>query len=280
MNKLEKIIHQLKWLRYNKIEYYCSQQKYDKKSMLKNFQLLSTKIPLNYKEPQSKSIQVNEIIGKTKEEAKTMATISKAEKLAQSAYNIKELKTIVENFDECELKSFSTNTVFSDGNPDARIVLIGEAPGANEDEQGIPFCGESGMLLDQALSAIGLDRKKNLYITNTVFWRPPANRKPSSEEIRICKPFLERHIGLLSPKLIILVGATASSTILDKKESISSLSKTEHLYTNKYITQPIFTVTLFHPAFLLRSPYKKKDVWFNLLKIRDYIYKKKLFKQE
>ena len=163
--------------------------------------------------------------------------------------------------------------MFYDGQEDAKILLIGEAPGVTEDEKGIPFCGESGILLDKMLNTIGLDRKKNIYITNTVFWRPPANRKPTKEEIQICKPFVEKHIELLAPKLIILIGGTATNSLLGKKETISDVRKNNYSYTNQYLKTPIFTVALFHPAFLLRSPYKKKDTWFDLLKIRDHIQK-------
>lgn len=275
MNRLEKRIHQLRWLRYNKIEYYCSEQQCDKNSALKKNKLLQNDT-LSKNSPKLNHIKIDDTRSETKEEKEMIDNIFKAEELAKSANSVKELKAIVQNFDACELKNFASNTVFADGVPNAKIVIIGEAPGAHEDEQGIPFCGESGMLLDQLLSTIGLSRKKNVYITNTVFWRPPANRKPTPEEIRLCKPFLEKHIGLLSPKIIILVGATASGAILNTKKSISTLSSTIYFYTNKYITQPIFTVVLFHPAFLLRSPSKKKDVWFNLLKIRDFMYKKEL----
>ncbi|GKS78713.1 hypothetical protein wHma_07200 [Wolbachia pipientis] len=116
-----------------------------------------------------------------------------------------ELRSAVESFEGCEIKKTATNTVFSDGNPNAKIMLVGEAPGANEDLQGIPFCGASGMLLDKMLNAINLDRTK-VYISNTVFWRPPGNRKPTDLELDMCRPFVEKHVALVSPQILILVG--------------------------------------------------------------------------
>ena len=186
----------------------------------------------------------------------------------------KDLINIVEKFDGCRLKDFASNTVFSDGVQNAKILLIGEAPGATEDEQGIPFCGESGFLLDKMLETIGLSRKQNIYITNTIFWRPPANRRPTPEEIETCKPFVEKHIALLNPELIILIGGTATASLLGKKENISDIRKNYYSYTNQYLEKPILTTALFHPAFLLRQPSKKKDTWFDLLKIRDHLQEK------
>lgn len=278
MDKLQEKLNQLKWLQHAGIEYYCSEQKDSKISLMQKLRESSkinsqNKMPKmiyapNKNEPNHPS--------EVKAEKEITGNIAEARKLAESATNLQELKAIVENFDGCTLKKFATNTVFCDGQPDAKILLVGEAPGATEDEKGIPFCGESGKLLDKMLNSIGLDREKNVYITNTIFWRPPANRRPTPEEIKICKPFVEKHIELLSPKLIILIGGTATTALLGKKESISYIRKNYYSYTNQYLEKPIFTAALFHPAFLLRSPHKKKDTWFDLLNIRDHVRKEGL----
>jgi len=132
----------------------------------------------------------------------------KARAVADKCHTLAELKHAVENFEGLSIKKTAANTVFADGNPKADIMAIGEAPGANEDEEGIPFCGMSGKLLDQVLASIELSRAKNLYITNSIFWRPPGNRKPTAEENAVCLPFVEKHIAIIKPKLILLVGST------------------------------------------------------------------------
>ncbi len=273
MDKLQAKLNQLKWLQHAGIGYYCSEQKDSKNSLMKKLKIVP-KANFQDKMPKITTEQIKPQPIKVKEESRLTANITEARRLAESAKNLDELKTIVENFNGCALKNFATNTVFYDGQPNAEILLIGEAPGATEDKQGIPFCGESGKLLDKMLNTIGLDRARNIYITNTIFWRPPANRKPTPEEIKICSPFVEKHIQLLAPKLIILIGATAATALLGKKESITFIRENYYPYTNQYLKEPILTAALFHPAFLLRSPYKKKDTWFDLLKIRDYIQKK------
>lgn len=196
---------------------------------------------------------------------------SSSRKLADRASTIEELRQAVMGFDECGLKNFAKNTVFSDGVESAKIMLVGEAPGAKEDEQGVPFCGESGMLLDMMLECIGLSRKRNIYITNSVFWRPPANRRPTPEEINICRPFLEKHIALIKPKLIILVGNTAATSVLGAHSGISRIRRNYYSYNNQYHTENIPTTALFHPAYLLRQPSQKKTTWFDLLKIKIFL---------
>lgn len=207
---------------------------------------------------------------------KTHDNISLARSLADKANNIAELKESLLNFNGCDLKKLATNTVFSDGNPAAKIMLIGEAPGSNEDLKGIPFCGESGNLLDNMLRAIGVSRKDNAYITNTVFWRPPANRPPTLEEVDICRPFVEKHIALINPKLIILVGSTAATSLLGKNAGITKIRQEYYFYTNKYLAAPIQTTAMFHPAYLLRQPSQKRTSWYDLLKIKDYLESKNL----
>jgi uracil-DNA glycosylase family 4 len=190
--------------------------------------------------------------------------------LADKVNSLDELRRVVETFDGCDLKKGAKNTVFSDGIADSKIMLIGEAPGATEDEQGIPFCGESGKLLDNMLRTIGLTRDKNFYITNTIFWRPPANRTPTIDEIEICRPFVEKHIALIKPKLLILVGSTAVSSLLGANLQISKIRQEYYQYQNQYLDNPITTTALFHPAYLLRQPMQKKTTWYDLLRIKDY----------
>ena len=194
--------------------------------------------------------------------------VSKARMIADNCKTLEELKIAVENFDGLSIKKTANNTVFSDGNPEAKIMAIGEAPGASEDEQGIPFCGMSGQLLDQVFASINLTRKENLYITNSLFWRPPGNRKPTAEENAVCLPFLEKHIALINPKLILLVGSTAASALLNSTETISRLRTQFYKYKNNYLEEPIDTAVIFHPSYLLRQPLQKKTVWFDLLKIK------------
>ncbi|MES2215045.1 MAG: uracil-DNA glycosylase [Pseudomonadota bacterium] len=181
------------------------------------------------------------------------------------------LKNKVMSFDLCALKHTATNTVFGDGAIDASIMIIGEAPGATEDAEGIPFCGESGKLLDNMLASIGLSRKTNVYITNTAFWRPPGNRRPSDEEIEQCRPFVEEHIAIIDPKLLILVGSTAVESLLGKHLQISKIRQEHYHYTNKCLTRSITTTALFHPAYLLRQPMQKKTTWYDLLKIKEFL---------
>lgn len=182
-----------------------------------------------------------------------------------------QLKQRILQFNDCSLKFTATNTVFADGVIDAKIMIIGEAPGATEDAEGIPFCGESGKLLDNMLNSIGLSRKTNLYITNTVFWRPPGNRRPTDQEIALCKPFVEEHIAIIQPKLLILVGSTAVESLLGKNLQISKIRQEYYQYSNSWLDQPITTTALFHPAYLLRQPTQKKTTWHDLLKIKSYI---------
>lgn len=194
--------------------------------------------------------------------------VAKARELAEQCQTLVQLRQVIEDFDGLSIKRTATNMVFADGNPNAEIMVIGEAPGANEDEEGIPFCGVSGKLLDQVLLSIGLSRTKNLYITNSIFWRPPGNRKPTIEENAVCLPFVEKHIAILKPKLILLVGSTAASSLLNSTETISRLRTKFYQYENRYLSTAIPVAVIFHPSYLLRQPLQKKTVWFDLLKIK------------
>ncbi|MFN7038562.1 MAG: uracil-DNA glycosylase family protein [Alphaproteobacteria bacterium] len=196
-----------------------------------------------------------------------------SKELAEKCKTVDELREALMKFDGCLLKKTATNTVFSDGNPKAKIMIIGEAPGANEDIQGIPFCGDSGKLLDNMLSFIGLNRKDNLYVTNAIFWRPPGNRKPTPNEIATCLPWVERHIALFQPKFIILAGSTSVSAILGMNEAMSKIRNKFYDYQNSYSENPIPTAVIFHPSYLLRQPSQKKLAWLDLLKIKQYLQK-------
>jgi uracil-DNA glycosylase family 4 len=204
----------------------------------------------------------------------TINAASLARDLANKAENLAQLQEIVKNFNGCMLKKTAKNTVFSDGNPNSKIMLIGEAPGASEDEAAIPFCGISGKLLDNIFLAIKHQRAKNLYISNSIFWRPPANRRPTSEEILICRPFVEKHIALINPDLVILVGTTALNSLLpDITETISNVRGKFMSYNNQYLAKEIKITTIFHPSYLLRQPAKKKLMWDDIIKINNFLKK-------
>lgn len=191
-----------------------------------------------------------------------------ARELADKATTLAELEAAVRGFNGCAIKKTASKTVFCDGNPKARVMIIGEAPGAQEDIQGIPFCGPSGMLLDRMLAAIGLDRT-SVYISNTVFWRPPGNRQPSPEETSTCLPFVEKHIALVNPAILILSGGTATMTLLQKDASISRLRGRFYDYQNAYLETPISALVTYHPSYLLRSPGQKRLAWNDLLMVKN-----------
>ena len=191
--------------------------------------------------------------------------------IAQNCKTLAELKAAVESYDGCALKAFATRTVFADGQPNARVMVIGEAPGEDEDRQGLPFVGVSGKLLDRMLGSVGLDRATNTYITNIVFWRPPGNRKPTAEEIVLCMPFVQRQIELLDPAVLLLVGGPSASTILANPQGITKLRGKWFEYEGPGLSRPVPTMATFHPAYLLRSPNQKRLAWRDLL-----LFKKKL----
>lgn len=195
------------------------------------------------------------------------AHLQDAYKLAEQAQTLDELKAAVESFDGCALKKTAMHTVFADGNPRAEIMLIGEAPGADEDRQGLPFVGLSGQLLNRMFAAIGYDRTR-LYISNIIPWRPPGNRQPTTEETTLCLPFVERHIALVQPKIIVFVGGVAAKTLLQSKEGITRLRGKWLTYTNSYLKGPVKAYAIYHPAYLLRSPGQKRYAWMDLLKLK------------
>ncbi|HEX3483445.1 MAG TPA: uracil-DNA glycosylase [Micropepsaceae bacterium] len=193
-----------------------------------------------------------------------------ARALASSCATLDELKHALRNFEGCELKRYAKNTVFADGTPQGRIMLIGEAPGRDEDEQGLPFVGRAGKLLDRMLGAIGLDRGK-VYITNVLNWRPPQNRDPSPEEAAACLPFLHRHIELADPQILILLGAVSARHVLGLTDGIMRLRGRWELYQSAHLGRAIPVMPTLHPAFLLRQPGAKRLAWRDLLAISEKI---------
>ncbi|MCY4393866.1 MAG: uracil-DNA glycosylase [Rhodospirillaceae bacterium] len=203
----------------------------------------------------------------------TGETVSAARESARSAQTLDALRDAVAGFDGCGLKKTAMNTVFADGAPAGRLMLIGEAPGAEEDRQGKPFVGASGQLLDKMLAAIGLSRTSDAYITNIVFWRPPGNREPSAAETAVCRPFLERHIELKKPDVLVFLGGPSAKTLLNRKEGITRLRGRWFQFRTPDMVEagadPIPAMPLFHPAYLLRSPLNKREAWRDLLAIRE-----------
>lgn len=191
-----------------------------------------------------------------------------ANALAAAATTLDELRAAVGRFDECALKRTATNTVFADGNPKAPLMFVGEAPGADEDLRGLPFVGKAGQLLDRMLAAIGLNREQ-AYITNILFWRPPGNRQPTSGEIAACLPFVERHIELVSPEVLVLLGGTAAKTLLARSEGIMRLRGRWFDYSTPGLARPVPALATFHPAYLLRSPGQKRQAWQDFLALKD-----------
>ncbi len=194
--------------------------------------------------------------------------IAGAVRMAQAATTVAELRAAVESYDGCGLKKFASRAVFADGNPEAPVMFVGEAPGADEDRQGLPFVGVSGQLLDRMLASIGLSRATNAYITNIVFWRPPGNRAPTDEEIACCLPFVRRHIELVDPQVLVLVGGMSAKTLLGKPTGITRLRGHWYEYETPGLSRPVPTTALFHPAYLLRSPDQKRFAWRDLISIK------------
>jgi len=190
-----------------------------------------------------------------------------ARELAGAAQSLEELMEALAAFDGCALKKTATNLVFGDGNPAARVMFVGEAPGADEDRAGKPFVGVSGQLLDRMVAWIGLDRT-SFYITNILFWRPPGNRTPTSDEVAACIPFVARHIELVSPAVLVPVGGPATEALLHRRDGITKLHGRWFDYQSPGLTQPIPAFPIFHPAFLLRSPAQKRAAWRDLLTLR------------
>ncbi len=185
---------------------------------------------------------------------------------ADKTVNLDSLKKSILNIRNCSLKKSATNMVFSDGNPKSKIMLIGEAPGANEDEEGLPFVGRAGALLDKMLAAIDLNRKK-VYISNIINYRPPDNRRPTEEEIKRYLPYITKHIEIINPKILVLLGSTAMNALIGNEVVISKMRG--KWIEKKFGNCKTSVIITFHPAFLMRQPAQKKMAWVDLKMIRD-----------
>ena len=185
---------------------------------------------------------------------------------ANKADNLDRLKKSISNIKNCSLKNEATNMVFSDGNPKSKIMLLGEAPGTNEDQEGLPFVGRAGTLLDKMLVSINLDRK-NVYISNIINYRPPENRRPTDEEIKRYLPFVKKHIEIIAPKILVLLGSTAMKALIGNDAVISKVRG--QWIEKKFGQSKTSVIVTFHPAFLMRQPTQKKLAWVDLKMIRD-----------
>lgn len=199
------------------------------------------------------------------------AAIEEAKKLAQQAGSLEALQQAIQAFDGVSIKKTATNMVFSDGNPKAQIMIIGDAPAADDDAQGKAFMGPNGHLLDKILKSIDIERygeapEKAAYVTNILNWRPPGNRTPTQAELDISLPFIEKHIELIQPKYIVLCGAVAAKALLRSSDSLSKLRGTFHDY--KVGTGTIATMVTYHPDYLLKTPSQKKAVWLDVLSLK------------
>jgi DNA polymerase len=189
------------------------------------------------------------------------AAIASAREAARTAPTLEALRALMESFDGCALKHTATKLVFADGNPQARVMFVGEAPGRDEDIEGLPFVGRSGKLLDRMIAAIGLDRSK-AYIANVIPWRPPGNRTPTPQETQICLPFIQRQIELVNPDVLVTLGNPSTQALLSAREGIMRTRGKWFDYDTG--TRSIRAIATFHPAYLLRSPSYKKMTWLDL----------------
>jgi len=189
------------------------------------------------------------------------AAIASAREAARTAPTLEALRDLLEKFDGCALKSTATRLVFADGNPEARVMFVGEAPGRDEDIAGLPFVGRSGQLLDRMIAAIVLDRSK-AYIANVIPWRPPGNRTPTPQETQICLPFIQRQIELVDPDVLVTLGNPSTQSLLGTREGIMRTRGKWFDYDTG--TRTIRALPTFHPAYLLRSPSYKRMAWQDL----------------
>ena len=229
--------------------------------MIRKSNVRNNRTKLYHKLINNKLVYNNKSLNRYKKDINQNLTNKSKEKLSKLA----DLKISINSIRNCELKKNATNLVFSDGNPYAQIMIIGEGPGANEDKEGKPFVGRAGKLLDKMLEAIKLDRK-NVYISNVVNFRPPMNRKPTDVEIKRYLPFLVKHIELIKPKILLLLGSTALNALIGDEVVISKAR-------GKWVSKKIGNVkpeiiASFHPAFLMRQPDQKKYAWEDLKMIR------------
>jgi DNA polymerase len=190
--------------------------------------------------------------------------------IADGCATLADLRHALEQFDGLPLKQMANATVFADGDPNADVMCIGEAPGQEEDRQGRPFVGPSGQLLDRMLASIGLARDA-VYITNVVPWRPPANRKPTQDEIAVCLPFICRHIELIDPKVLLLLGGAAAGALLARPGGINRLRGQWAAFSTPRLPRPVPALATYHPAYLLRTPEAKREAWRDLLMLKKHL---------
>ena len=196
--------------------------------------------------------------------AEDVDPVAVARAAAESAKTLDELKAALAAYEHCELKRGARNLVFADGLPKARVMIVGEAPGRDEDREGLPFVGRAGQLLDRMLAAIDMgraDAEAPVYITNVLPWRPPQNRDPRPEEIAMMKPFLERHIALIAPKILVIMGNISCQALLGKK----GITRLRGNWTEAH---GVPALPMFHPAYLLRNPSAKRETWADLLTLK------------
>jgi len=236
---------------------------------MKKYNLKTNRTKLYHKLIDNKLVYNNKSLNRYKKDIDKNLTNNSKDRLTQLA----ELKIKINSIRNCELKKSATNLVFSDGNPFSEIMIIGEGPGANEDKEGKPFVGRAGKLLDKMLESIKLNRK-NVYISNVVNFRPPMNRRPTDEEIKRYLPFLVKHIELINPKILLLLGSTALNALVGNEVVIS---KARGKWINKKIgSANPEVIASFHPAFLMRQPDQKKYAWEDLKMIRKKISELKI----
>ncbi len=190
--------------------------------------------------------------------------------VSANAKNLSELKAAIENFPYCDLKYGARNAVFSAGSPSAKIMIIGEAPGREEDFKGEPFVGRAGQLLDKMLFSIGLSREasdaeKSVYITNVMPWRPPENREPTQDEIDMMLPFLKRHIELVKPDVLVAMGNISCQSLIGRR----GITKIRGIWAEAF---GLPVLPMLHPAYLLRNPVAKREAWFDLLSLREKVF--------
>ena len=226
--------------------------------MIKNSKFNPVKLIQYYKLINYNLIYNNEAINRYKRD--------KFEISGNKANNLEKLKKSIQNIKNCNLKNNAKNIVFSDGNPKSNIMIVGEAPGANEDMEGLPFVGRAGALLDKMLAAISLDRKK-VYISNIINYRPPENRRPTDEEINRYLPFITKHIEIINPKILVLLGSTAMNALIGNDIVISKMRG--KWIEKKFGNCKTSVIITFHPAFLMRQPAQKKMAWIDLKMIRN-----------
>ena len=190
-----------------------------------------------------------------------------AKALMACVENIEGLKQAIQGFQGLAITKTATQMVFADGNPKAKIMLIGDAPGADDDASGLPFSGEAGALLDKMIGAIGLDRSQ-IYLTNMLNWRPPGGRTPTDQELAVALPFIQKHIALVAPELVIFAGGVSAKSLLGVPSSISRLRAKWHDYSQEGLDAPVKATALYHPSYLLQSPAQKRLAWEDLQMIQ------------